>query len=154
MQVRWLDEEHMRCRAEDESKVQAMAEGVREELSAQLEALRAQVGEAAVPVGEPGAMTSFRQTALKVEALGGAVERLCAYMESLKVKEVAAAADGRARELEERLAKGAAEGAGRAQKAVEGLTARVDELEVALQKEQESSLKALQAILHSHSAGR
>ena len=67
--------------------------------------------------------------------------------------QVAALAEERVAALEERL--GAAYGAElagaqqRSNNAVESLTVRLQALEAAVQQEQQSSLKALQAILHS-----
>eukprot|EP00966_Prymnesium_polylepis_P305725 7064719-Prymnesium_polylepis.1 len=81
-------------------------------------------------------MTTFQQTVARVDGLSAAVGRLCSYMESLKVKEVAAAAGERTHELEERLTRGAASGLAAARDEHAALAARVDELEVALQKEQ------------------
>ena len=143
-ELRWVDEEHMRCRAEDDSKVTAALEAVREETSGALDELKAQVQEAIVPLGEPGALTTLQQALLRVDTLGEAVAQLCAYMQSLKIKEVASAAEARLGELEGRLAGGAAPAA---------LEARMVALEQALQQEQQSSLKALQAILESQSGG-
>jgi len=139
-ELRWVDEEHMRCRAEDESKTSAALEAVREETSSDLAELRSQVSEAIVPLGEPGALSTLQQALVRVDTLGEAVAQLCGYMQSLKIKEVAGAAESRLAELEARLASGAAPSA---------LEARMAALELALQQEQQSSLTALQAILES-----
>ena len=166
-EVRWLDEEHMRCRAEDEGKVQAVADGLRVEmgtlegalqdavaglrrdLGAQVELLGSQlqsVGEVLAPPGEDtGALQTFRQTAARVSELSEAVGRLCGCMESIKANEVTAAAEDRAAKLETRMSHGQQQ----AQQGLIVLASRVDDLEAALTKEQESSLKALQALLQS-----
>ena len=62
--------------------------------------LKAQVAEAIVPLGEPGALSSLRQALARVDTLGEAVSQLCEYMQSLKIKEVASAAEARLSELE------------------------------------------------------
>ena len=70
--------------------------------------------------------------------------QLCEYMQSLKIKEVASAAEARLDELEQRLAAGSHPAQ---------LESRLATLEAALAQEQQSSLKALQAILeHSQTA--
>jgi hypothetical protein len=141
-ELRWVDEEHMRCRAEDESKFSTSVKSVREEVLGQLSELRAQVGEAIVPPGEPGALSTLRQALSRVDVLGEAVGQLCEYLQSLKIKEVASAAEHRLAELEARVSACASSGA---------LEERLATLESALKQEQESSLRALQAILE-HSA--
>lgn len=136
----------MRCRAEDENKVALMIQAAREDF----DALRSQVNEAVAPLGDPGALSALKHTCAKVDALGRAVEGLCALMDGVKEKQVAVAASEHTLEFEEVVRKVRVELA-QATKGHESLVLRVDELELALQKEQESSLKALQAILHSHS---
>ena len=145
-ELRWVDEEHMRCRAEDESKVGASISTLRSELSGSLAELKAQVAEAIVPPGEPGALSTLREALSRVDTLGEAVAQLCEYMHSLKVKEVAAAAEMRISNLEGRLAGG---GGGAPSQQLEG---RLSAVEAALAQEQHSSLRALQAILE-HSGG-
>ena len=142
-ELRWVDEEHMRCRTEDDVKVTAALDAVREETSAAISEVKAQVAEAIVPLGEPGALTTLQQALMRVDTLGEAVAQLCAYMQSLKIKEVASAAEARLADLEERMSdRGGSSG-------LAALEARLAALEVALQQEQQSSLKALQAILES-----
>lgn len=81
-----------------------------------------------------------------MDVLGEAVGQLCEYMASLKIKEVAAAAESRISELELRIGGGG----GGAAAALEG---RMTQLEASLAQEQQSSLKALQAILqHAQTA--
>ena len=120
----------------------------------QLEELKAQVAEAIVPPGEPGALTTLRDALGRVDVLGEAVAQLCEYMQSLKVKEVASAAEARISELEGKLASGGLAGAGGAAGAAasQQLEARLSQLEDALAQEQQSSLRALQAILEAQGA--
>ena len=89
-ELRWVDEEHMRCRAEDDSKVTSSVEALRQETSASIAEIRGQVVEAIVPLGEPGALQTLQQALLRVDTLGEAVAQLCSYMQSLKIKEVRA----------------------------------------------------------------
>ncbi|KOO21484.1 hypothetical protein Ctob_001958 [Chrysochromulina tobinii] len=144
-ELRWVDEEHMRCRAEDDQKVSAALEAVREETRGALEELRAQVSEAIVPLGEPGALSTLQQALLRVDTLGEAVAQLCAYMQSLKIKEVASAAEARLAELEGRLTGGGT-------MVPAALDHRISQLEIALHEEQQSTLRALQAIVESQQA--
>ena len=144
-ELRWVDEEHMRCRAEDDQKVSAALEAVREETRGALEELRAQVSEAIVPLGEPGALSTLQQALLRVDTLGEAVAQLCAYMQSLKIKEVASAAEARLAELERRLTGGGT-------MVPAALDHRISQLEIALHEEQQSTLRALQAIVESQQA--
>ena len=90
----------------------------------------------------------------RTNALGEAVSQLCDYMDSLKIKEVAAAAEARLSELENRMAAGAHGGGGGVGGALAvQLEHRMGALEAALAQEQQSSLKALQAILeHAQTA--
>ena len=147
-ELRWVDEEHMRCRSEDESKVSTTLGGLRAEVFEVITELRGQVEEAIVPPGEPGALSTLRQALARIDVLGEAVGQLCEYMNSLKIKEVAAAAETRIGEIERKLGSGIAGGVASAQ-----LEERLATLEDALVQEQQSSLKALQAILeHSQPA--
>ena len=146
--LRWVDEEHMRCRAEDEQKVGEGMASLRAELVGALETLKGQVAEAIVPPSEPGALTTLRQTLNRVDVLGEAVAQLCEYMQSLKVKEVASAAEERLSQMEARGGGGGGvSAAGMAQ-----MEARIDALERGLEHEQQSSLRALQAILDRSAA--
>ena len=147
---RWVDEEHVRVQSEADSKVSAALEAIRTDTGASIAELKGQIAEAIVPLGEPGALTTLQQALVRVETLGEAVAQLCAYMQSLKIKEVAMAAENRVTELEDRLAVGALPGMGGAM--LEKLEARLATLEGALQQEQQSSLKALQAILEASGA--
>ena len=181
-EMRWLDEEHMRCRAEDEAKMLAAVQGLREELTESHQALQRAVVEGVIEDGQPGALSLLQQNESRVASLADAVTALNVHMETMRVKEVtalathhspltthhlttssltthhtppqvAALAEERVAALEERL--GAAYGAElagaqqRSNNAVESLTVRLQALEAAVQQEQQSSLKALQAILHS-----
>lgn len=139
-ELRWVDEEHMRCRSEDENKVSAAMALMRQEIEASLAELKGQVAEAIVPPGEPGALSTLRQALTRIDVLGEAVGQLCDYMGSLRIKEVASAAEARLSELEQRLAPSTHAGQ---------LEGRVTQLELALAQEQQSSLKALQAILQN-----
>ena len=97
----------------------------------------------------------LQQNESRVASLADAVTALNVHIgpPAMRVKEVAALAEERVAALEERL--GAAYGAElagaqqRSNNAVESLTVRLQALEAAVQQEQQSSLKALQAILHS-----
>ena len=144
--LRWVDEENMRCRAEDEQKAGEGMAALRAELAGQIETLKGQVAEAIVPPGEPGALSTLRQALSRVDVLGEAVAQLCEYMQSLKVKEVAAAAEERLSTLEARSASGGG-GNGVGGAAFAQVEARLDALERGLEHEQQSSLRALQAIL-------
>ena len=109
--------------------------------------------EGVIEDGQPGALSLLQQNESRVASLADAVTALNVHMETMRVKEVAALAEERVAALEERL--GAAYGAElagaqqRSNNAVESLTVRLQALEAAVQQEQQSSLKALQAILHS-----
>ena len=113
---------------------------LREEVSAKLEELKGQVSEAIVPPGEPGALSTLRDALSRVDVLGEAVAQLCEYMQSLKVKEVASAAEARISDLEGKLS---------TQVHPQQLEGRIASLEAALAQEQQSSLRALQAILEA-----
>ena len=120
--------------------------GVRTEMLGVITELKGQVEEAIVPPGEPGALSTLRQALTRIDVLGEAVGQLCEYLNSLKIKEVASAAEARLGEIERKLDGGA--GAASAQ-----VEERLALLEDALVQEQQSSLKALQAILeHSQPA--
>ena len=95
-----------------------------------------------MPPGEPGALSTLRGALSRIDVLGEAVGQLCEYMASLKVKEVATAAEARLGDLEGRITSSASG----------QVEARLSALESALAQEQQSSLKALQAILE-HSQG-
>ena len=96
--------------------------------------------EAIVPPGEPGALSTLRDALSRVDVLGEAVAQLCEYMQSLKVKEVASAAEARISDLEGKLS---------TQVHPQQLEGRIASLEAALAQEQQSSLRALQAILEA-----
>ena len=85
-------------------------------------------------------------TAAGAEAQSEAVAQLCEYMQSLKVKEVASAAEERLSQLEARSASGGG-GGGVSGGALAQMEARIEALERGLEHEQQSSLRALQAIL-------
>ena len=87
-ELRVLAEESMLCRAEDETKVVRALDGLRIELTASIGALKAQFGEAIVPLGEPGALSTLREALRRVDALGAEVAQLCDYMSSLQIKDV------------------------------------------------------------------
>ena len=156
-EMRWLDEEHVRCRAEDQAAVQRAVGALRDETAGRADALQRNleqgvVAEGAGADGQPGALQLLRATMSRVEQLSSAVGQLCSHMATMRVKEVASLAEERVAEIEVRLAASQAEGVGalqrQAQQTQDALAVRLSALEAAVHQEQQSSLKALQAILN------
>ena len=90
-EMRWLDEEHMRCRAEDEAKMLAAVQGLREELTESHQALQRAVVEGVIEDGQPGALSLLQQNESRVASLADAVTALNVHMETMRVKEVTGA---------------------------------------------------------------
>ena len=90
----WIDEEislNETNRAEDEGRVNAALETLRNEfasaletrhgeLGERLEELRSQVEEAIVPLGEPGALTTLREALGRMDMLSEVVAQLCEHL--------------------------------------------------------------------------
>ena len=89
--------------------------------------------------------------------LAEGVGKLCNHMQDLRVKEVASIAEERLQNMEARLSEETAAQLNESQQRMTGtyqqLAMRLQSLEAAVQQEQQSSLKALQAILNSSSHG-
>ena len=158
-EMRWLDEEHVRCRAEDQAGVQRAVGALRDEAAARAAELQRNLEQGVISGGadgagdgQPGALQLLRSTMARVEALSGAVGTLCSHMATMRVKEVASLAEERVGEIEARLTAAQAEGVGalqrQAQQTQDQLAVRLSALEAAVHQEQQSSLKALQAILN------
>ena len=140
---------------EEQAAQQRAAEELRGEVGGRLEVVRGNMERGLLEgvEGEPGAPSALQSCASRVEELGGAVAQLCAHMETMRVKEVAALAEERISEIEGRLVSTQAEQLAalqhQAQATQHHMVVRLAALEAAVQQEQQSSLKALQAILHS-----
>ena len=139
----------------EQAAQQRAAEELRSEVGGRLEELRANLerGLVAGVEGQPAAPAVLQSCASRVEELGGAVAQLCAHMETMRVKEVAALAEERIAEVEARLVASQQEQLAALQQQAQAtqhhMVVRLAALEAAVQQEQQSSLKALQAILHS-----
>ena len=139
----------------EQAAQQRAAEELRSEVGGRLEELRANLerGLVAGVEGQPAAPAVLQSCASRVEELGGAVAQLCAHMETMRVKEVAALAEERIGEVEARLVASQQEQLAALQQQAQAtqhhMVVRLAALEAAVQQEQQSSLKALQAILHS-----
>lgn len=151
--LRGLDAHDARAREDAATRADEALKDLREELIARCEDVRRAVVEGIVGESQPSALDILRSTVARVDTLAAAVGTLCAHMESLRVKEVAALAEARVHEVESRidarLAPYASDARGADMEA--RLVARLQMLEAAVQQEQASSLKALQAILASTS---
>ena len=140
---------------EEQAAQQRAAEELRGEVGGRLEEVRSNMERGLIEgvKGHPGAPSVLQSCASRVEELGGAVAQLCAHMETMRVKEVAALAEERISEIETRLVSTQAEQLAalqhQAQATQHHMVVRLAALEAAVQQEQQSSLKALQAILHS-----
>ena len=73
----WVAEAIAHAAAEEERRTAFSLEAVHGELASAIAELKAQVAEAVVPLGEPGALSTLRETLWRVDALGKVVARLC-----------------------------------------------------------------------------
>jgi hypothetical protein len=168
-ELRWLDVEHVRCRAEDEARATRALDALRAPLDAKVGALglRLTKGEERIESleaafvstegllgsstggggGAEGAAdaAALRVAALRVAALGEAVERLNGNLDAERTKDVSALAEDRmaatVRKVQHQV-----EGALGAQGE---LLQRLSTLEATVVQEQRASLSALEAMIKS-----
>ena len=172
-ELRWLDEEHVRCRAEDEARATRALDALRTPLEAKVGALgvRLAKGEERIESleaafvstegllgstggggGTEGAAdaAALRVAALRVTALGEAVERLSGNLDAARANDVSALAEDRmaatVRKVQHQV-----EGALGAQGE---LLQRLSTLEATVVQEQRASLSALEAMIKSPSITR
>ena len=154
-ELRWLGEERVSCRAEDEAALRRKVGELRDETAKRLESLQREhtLEEGQASDGQPRPLQQLRATMGRVERLSGAVEQLCAHMATMQVDEIATLAEERLADIEARMGAaqhGRLDAMGqKAQQAQQALVARLSALEAAVRQEQQSSLKALQALLGS-----
>ena len=168
-ELRWLDEEHVRCRAEDEARATRALDALRALLDAKVGALGVRLAKGEEQIesleaafastegllgsstggggGTEGAAdaAALRVAALRVAALGEAVERLSGNLDTARTNDVA-------RLGEERMAATVR----KVQHQVEGalgvqgeLLQRLSTLEATVVQEQRASLSALEAMIKS-----
>ena len=95
-QMRWLDEEHMRCRSEHAAKLDKTIKDLHSDVQQQVDQMQHEASAwQPVPDANPNNMLALKETMRRVDGLSGAVEQLCAYMGGLKMKEITLQAEER-----------------------------------------------------------
>jgi ABC-type transporter Mla subunit MlaD len=145
-ELRWIDEEQIRCRAEDEARAAARSREM-EERAAQGATKLEQLSQKIEPL--VGADT-LSATASRVAGLGEKVAALAEHLEAMQVKEVASAAE---RRLKEAMAQVQAQLDGTRGSQGDVLR-RLQHIENLVQQEQRASLATLEKLIQSPSMGR
>lgn len=160
-ELRWLDEEHVRCRGEDGTRVTRALDALRAPLDAQMgefgvrlakgeeriESFQAAFVRAEGGGAEGGAETvqAFGAATLRVAALGEAVERLSGHLDAARPNDVSAL-------VEERMAATVRKVQHQCESvfgAQGELLQRLSALEATVVQEQRASLSALEAMIKS-----